>query len=375
MRQFRAIFLGIAFAFCISPCGGFAQDGDITTQTQVSSSVILGWLDSGDPRLVAWGAYFSTLNGDPSGDATMVEILDRWAAAGDQRDELSETQQDAFAAILDALIQHHRTVAPETLALLAAKFPAQAAILASRLPLDEAMPLLQNWYAERKTDRQPALARIAAMMLSKAPPPGFAASVLAETSETVRISVVDPGVGVGGGGGGGYGLGGSIFRRQGWPPVYGYLIEEHAQATGQPLVVEAGGDRITYRRTPDAVSVASVRPLDDETRQHLLLEMLGGDRSALQWKTQQQISLEWDGPANYLSEVGNLVDEEESKLRDTVDAFYVDGLLTPEEAGKVRPSLLVNVFDDRGAEDSPIPQFESRDPHTTVALVISISID
>jgi hypothetical protein len=372
MRQTRGFVLGALFAICIWPYRGAAQSGDVTGHAGVTSSVILGWLDSGDPRLMAWGAYFSSRNGDASGDATMVETLDRWAEAGSQRDELTDIRQDAFAAMLDALIQDNRTVSPETLAALAGYFPAQAAILASRLPLDEATPLLQSWYAERKDDKQPALARIAAMILAKAPPPGFAAGVLAETSETVQVSVVDPGVGSGYGGGGCYGLVGDFRTRDGWPPIFRYRIEENSHAIDQPLLVEAGGDRITYRRTSHAESAASVRSLDDETRQHLLLEMLGGDGSALQWQAWQQISLEWEGPANFLSETGDLVDEEESKLQNTVDALYEDGLLTPEEANKVRPGLLVNVSDDRSVKDSPIPDFKSRDPRTTVALVISI---
>ncbi len=372
MRQIRSVLPGLAFAFCISPCAGLAQTSDIAVQTQASSGDIQSWLESGDPRLMAWGAYFSARNGDPSGDATMVEILDRWAEAGKKREELTGTEQDAFTAILDALIQHNRALSPETLAVLAEKFPAQTAILAARLSVDESLPLLQSWYALRKDDKSPALARIAAMMLSKAPPPGFAAIVLEESKETVEVSVVDPGAGFGGGIGGGlYTVDGPM--RRGWPPIFQYNIVENPQEGNDPLLIEAGGDRITYRRTDKAGgSFIGVRSLNDETRQHLLLEMLGGDRSALQWQTQQQISIEWQGPANFLSEVLGIVDEEESRLRDTVEALYEDGLLSPEEASKVRPALLVNVVDYRSVKDSWIPAFESRDPRTTVALSFTI---
>ncbi len=366
MRQICAYVLGMAFAFCMSPCAGVAQDGDIAVQTKATSNDIESWLDSGDPRLTAWAAYFSVRNSDPSGDATMVEILDRWVQASSQRDELSGAEQDAFVAILDALIQHNRSVSPETLAALAEKFPAQAAILAGRLSIDESLPLLQSWYGLRKNGKSPALARIAAMMLSKSPPPGFASSILRETREIVQVSVVDPGVGVGGGSGSCFGVGDGISPRPGWPAIYRYAIEENAQKPDESFLVAAGGDRITYWRTTDPVRPMSIRSLGDETRRHLLLEMLGGNRTALQWETFQQQSLEWTGPDDFVSDLRQIVDGETTKLRETVDEFVAQGLVAPDEAAKARPRLFVRVIDDRRNADLPLPDFEYSDLFTSV---------
>jgi hypothetical protein len=371
MSRLSTGILALAFSSCSAASSGMTQGSGVTAGASAASHDIQSWLAGDDPRLMAWGGYLSIGNGDSSSDAAMVEILDEWAEPAGEREDLSAEQLDAFTAILDALIQRNKTVSPETLAALAEKFPSQAAILAARLSIDESLPLLQSWYAMRKDDKSGTLARIAAMMLSKAPPPGFPASVLEDTREIVQVTIVDLGAGFGTGFGGGYFVDRGTPRRQGWPPIFRYSLVENPQEGRDPLLVEAGGDRIIYQRTLESPA-ASVRPLDDETRQHLLLDMLGGDRSALRWETRPQISVEWQGSSSFLADLGSIVDGEEAKLRDTVEAFYESGLLTPEEASKARPALSVNIFDYRSRKDTPIPKFDSRDPRTTVTFAFQV---
>jgi hypothetical protein len=72
-------------------------------------------------------------------------------------------------------------------------FPIQSLILAGLLPEKEATPFLESWYEKRSPPleaRQPPPSNPAAifggfagMLLAKAPPPGFAASILAESGD------------------------------------------------------------------------------------------------------------------------------------------------------------------------------------------------
>jgi hypothetical protein len=370
--NFPRLRIFAAAAVCATSSILFAQEGAITTETKATPDEIRQWIESGEPRLIAWGAYFAAEDNVGSALAPMLELVDDWrtpANAGDAApsDAVNE-RQDAMAAVLDALIRRNVVVPPESLLAIGDSFPAQAAILATRLPIGDATPLLQSWYRERNDGKQPGLARLAAMMLAKSPPPGFAASVLAETEDHVQVTVVDPGLGFGSGSGGSYMVGGGIPRRPGWPLIYRYAIEENSQEIAHPLLIETGGDRITYQRTLEGSPRLSIRSLDDETRQHLLLEMLGGNRAALEWTTQQEIQLEWEGPANFLTDLRDLVDAEEAKLRETVEEFADMGLLSPDEAALVRPRLSVRVFDSRESKEPSLPDFEYSDLHTSVWL-------
>lgn len=122
-----------------------------------------------------------------------------------------------------------------------------------------------------------------------------------------------------------------------------------------------------------------IRSLNDETRHGLLLEMLGEDRSALQWKPDEFQSWEWHGAGNFQTDLEELVRAESAKLRETVNAFLDKGLLTADEAGSSMPRLLVVVDDDRENKVSELPQFDSSDPHVTVLMpskeLTSFSID
>jgi hypothetical protein len=341
-----------------------AQDNAIGVDTKASSTQIRSWLASDDPRLVAWGAYFAGKNQDATALPSMIEFVDAWKPPESATDAEANLRKPAMTEVLDALIQENAQVPAESLAGIANEFPEQAAILAARLPIADATPLLQTWYAKRADDTHPLLARIAAMLLSKSPLPGFAASVLAEAHEQYYVTIVDPGVGFGFGGG--YGCCVSLVGKPptGWPLLFSYALGENSVDPNAMLLVEAGGDRISYVRTQRS-PCRSVEGLDDRTRHALLAEMLGIDKDAMSWKPWQRDTYAWEGPGGYLLYLGELVEREETHLRDTVSGLADKGLLTPQEGATLRPSLSVIIDDDRGVKDH-LPQFESRDPRTKI---------
>jgi hypothetical protein len=370
--MFKLCLTLIAIAIYASALPGCAQGGDITVDTKATPKDIHEWLGSGDPRLVAWGAYFAREKADTSAVAPMLQLAEGWMTPDDAQNTLVRFRIDAMSEVLDALIQRKLRVPPAVLNAIASSFPRQAMILASRLPLDEAKPILMSWYERRNSKDNPVIARIAAMMLGKAPPPGFAASVLAESEESLEVTVESQsGTGFSYGyeatGACGDSMGFSPPER--WPPFFDYGIEETTRFDHDPVIVEVGDDRITFHRialSKGSGSCAFPGPLNAETRHRLLAEMLGVIEKKMPWDVRQDASIFWESREQFTSELKSRVASEEAKLHLTVEALYAKGFLTRAEADSVRPKLSITVFNDRRPVEAPLPQLSFDDPRTSV---------
>lgn len=170
----------------------------------------------------------------------------------------------------------------------------------ARLPIESSTPLLETWYYDDKTadplteirgEKYHWLsARIAAMLLLKAPQRGLAADALADSRDWLGVTVTND-----------WSLPGrKAFahakrrylcsdgtldqRNEGLPPLVQYIIEENADCKDRdldsaPVLVAPGGDRITYLVSPaDKPRCGKCpSPLTNNNRYHLLMEMLGID--------------------------------------------------------------------------------------------------
>jgi hypothetical protein len=361
----------IAIVGLASCTAGHAQGTDITVDTKATPQDIQAWLSSGDPRLVAWGAYFARVNADDHATATMVQLMESWTAPGKDEEQASKEDINAMSDVLDALIVRKRKVSLEALSAIASSFPNQAAILASRLPIAEATPLLLTWYEKRNSDDHSVLPRIAAMLLSNAPPPGFAASVLAESEEDLRIIVLSANYGVGYGGsiGSSCGDGWGVAPPAGWPAVFRYGVEENSPHSHDPVLIRAAGDTITYHRIDTNTGWGSCfdpRPLTMQTRMGLVVQMLGGDTKKIPWAIERQSSIAFENNAQFLRELQEQINKEEADMQATAEDLFARGFLTRAEADLVRPKLAVTVSDNRIAGGLPLPRMEARDPRTTL---------
>jgi hypothetical protein len=329
-------------------------------------------LNSGDPRLVAWGAYFARENADTESVIPMLRLVESWTPPDDAKIAFGHSQIDAMREVLDALIQRNEQVSPAGLNAIASTFPNQSVILASRLPLTEATPLLLAWYKKRDSRDYSAIPRIAAMMLSKAPPPGFAASVLAESEVNLEVTVEylsSTGLGHGYGSSSDCGDGMGIGPAYGWPPLFGYEMEENAHLNHDPAIVEAGGDRITFHRFALSGNYGSCTypsQLNAVTRHRLLAEMLGVPEKKIAWQAQESSTIFWKSQKQYTSELESLIASEEAKLRVTAKALYSRGFLTKEESDSARPKLSITIFDYRKPAGKPLPRLKPGDPRTTI---------
>jgi len=373
--------------FCIAATTSLAQDPDRPYNTKANAELIEKFLHSDDQRMVTFGANFAAENDDEGIVTTMLQLVARWNPQQVDPYHPDPEQLIAMSEILYALIERKVQVPPEALAAVASSFPEQTLILASRLSSDDAEPLLLKWY-ERGEGVEPLrmaleprdkllLARIAAMKLSKAPPPGFAASVLSLSEERLVVCVT------GADWHGDYRCKPGQHEngkcpdevegppKSGWPPLFQYSLEENSPASDDDgVLVEAGGDRITWRRTPANWQLSgcySPSPLTNETRHRLLAQMLRVPEEEMPWQLRRYAVLPWESDEKFLLELESQVNFEEGKLRASVEALYAKGLLTKAEAAAARPRLWLAVFDDRKPAEpanAPLPILKIRDPRT-----------
>jgi hypothetical protein len=404
-RQRLRLMLTMMGAFALA-LSGYGQTECISVTTRVSADEIESLLRSGDTRLVAWGAYFAGESSDDGVVTTMLQLIERGIQP--RREPYTgkyftcpgvTDPQTAMSVILDALIKRNEKVPPEALATIEASFPNQAVILSARLSSEKAWPLLERWYESGKVEDHSPLsrevwqrgmfARVASMLMAKDPPSGFAADVLAESKQGLVVSVPN-------------GTSSALKAKRkpgdpkfhcedelrypppdGAPPLVLYAIEENkpqkdADYEEDHLLVEGGGDRITFRRAPAGMvlgSCYSLSPPSDETRYRLVAEMLGVKEAQMPWKLREEITLRWESKEKFLLELGNEVSLAEAKLHATIDELYTRGFLTRSEADSTRPKLLVEVHDDRrlpngqwDLHEPPLPELAFRDARTLYGI-------
>jgi hypothetical protein len=323
-------------------------------KAQANSVNIQAWLESKDPRLIAWGAYFARENNDPAALQLAAQLVKRSLEQGGP-DLLSPggPQYDALSEVLDALIQRRVLLSADMLGYVSRSHPVQTIILLSMLPSAEQTGNLMQWYyGPRPDDGSNHLDRVSAMLLSKSPPPGFAANILASSEERLTVYVVPTIATVHGFGGAlGVSCGGYAINRPpgGWPDIPSYHLTENDNADIDPLLVESGGDRIYWQRSTPGHgfrSCGGVSGLTPKTRHYLLAEMLKQRDEAMSWPTQKVVNIAKESDEQVQRDIGATIQAEQAILLNSVQDFQIRGLITPEEAKTVLPKLSVIIHYD-----------------------------
>lgn len=373
-----AALLGFAFL-----PGSFAQHGPVPIEPLLRNS---------DPRLVALGAWEAFKRQDDTFAPLLVQMVEQWDP--EQRHVLDDKDRYlAMMVILDVLIQRNQVVSPAAVTAIAYAFPDQALILISRLPFEDAEPILLSWYhagahpprsqVSENPRNQQMLARVAAMILVTSRPSDIAASLLADTQEQLAVSVPSAGAA---------GVDRCLVECNpkppcspetstsgepllGWPPIFPYAVEENAPFPAE-LLIAAGGDRITYGRG-SAGGCYFPAPLNAANRHRLLAEMLQVSDESLPWTTQMNLTLPWVNDREFQRRLTDEIHFDETRLRATVSALFQKGFLTKSQMEATRPRLTVLVFDDRQwaqpaqpAQSAPraLPIVPTQDPRTTCRL-------
>jgi hypothetical protein len=396
--MFRSHLILIAMVAIASVATGIAQDGEISIHSKVNPNQIKEWLEGSDSRLTAWGAYFASTSDDANNDDAYVTIMARRMARWNPSRMEPSYAGSAMSEILYALIEKNERVPVVSLTSIMSAFPTETLILAARLPAEDAAPFLQDWYDERiplQTSIQSGnrikatpFAYVAAMLLAKAPPAGFAASVLAESGERLSFWVADGMYQKSHWTGGGTAACKDADRVidppppqlqdevSKWPPLFQYRLQSDSSQYGGTLLVDVGGERISYRRIS-----AWIRPtqcyfpdvLTDDTQHHVVAELLGVKDQEMPWPTHQDVICIPECKERFLPALTKQIYLEESKFRATVKALQEKGYLTQSEANTVRPKLAViindvrtSVYDGQDHPPPPLPTLVPPDSRTFI---------
>jgi len=330
-----------------------------------SEITLEGWLRSGEPRLVAWGAHDALATRNRNLIPDLLSLASRWQPLSQQNSdspphsELSAQQseeRDAMAAVLDALIQMNVTVPADALRALAPDLGNDVAILLSRMPYEESRPLSLDFY-RAPPQRGYALQYVSAALLALHPLPEFVADLFANIRVRATVIVVDPGPQDGFGSAGC--CGGSFEPpREGWPETGQYSLSTQ-NSDGASLVV-AGIDPIYATRTLSTGYVgdrcgAGVY-LGPDQRLRLIAGMLGVAPETIPWQTAPQTTIEYQSRDQFEAALIAFVVEQQQHYRATAAALADHNLLSLYDATQSFPELELALMDMRGENTEPIPR-------------------
>jgi hypothetical protein len=265
-----------------------------------------------------------------------------------------EEQRDTMAAVVDALIQMKMNVPGGTLRNLAPDFGNAVAILLSRMPVNESLPLALDFYRSIN-DHAYGLQYVSAALLALHPPAGFATDLLANTNVHADVFVIPPGSGGMGKGTAGDCFGESDTEKEGWPKSGKYFLSRE-KSEGAMLLV-GGIDPVyatrheSYHFSRDPCGFVALRP---EQRVRLIEEMLGNSEEEVRWQTQVTKNIEFQSMDQFSIDLLAFVVEQQQMYRATAEALEARGLMDKAEVQRSLPLLRLELDDMRGKSSEPI---------------------
>lgn len=351
----RLLCVGFISAATVAP--GLAQI-DPESDPSPAEKTIRGWLQSGEPRLVAWGAHDVLGKSDSNLIPDLLSLASQWQTLTPQTHSnesnslrLSaeqEQQQDAMAAVVDTLIQMRVLVPAETLRSLAPDFGNAVAVLLSGMPTSEAVPLAFDFYRAEQNHTY-GLQYVSAALLALDPPSGFAADLLAKTNVHATVFAISPGSGGIGVGGSGSCAFTSYDSQEGWPKTGQYILSQQ-KSEGAMLLVP-GIDPIYAKRhetTHYGGNPCSFVALGPNQRVRLIAQMLGDPPEAIPWRTAVVTNIEFQSVEQFHIDLLAFVEEQQQMYRSTAQALESRGLLEKWQVQQSLPLLRLSLSDMRG---------------------------
>ena len=343
--------------------------------TAPEPELILQWLHSPDPRLQAWAAHDILLYNSTDLIPDLQSTLERTTPA-----TLTDAGRLAnfrtTLAILDTLIQLQSTVPAATLARidkLGYNAQVEELVLLSRLPPEEAEPNIHSFY--RPSISNDSETRVAAQLLARHPPKGFAAELLSTIQVTGRIFVYDANSGMGGFGSGSSSCCGAALGpiTTDWPEIGRYSFRDpppvQSWASAAPLIPEnetlflSAPDPIYLLRTVSrnyyALPCGGLSPLTDAIRSHLVGTLLRANPASPFPEQPVALSILFTSRESYRAQVQAFVDQQQQNFYQIGTALTAMNLLTEEErqAAVLRINLAVQDSRIQPAEDLPALAF------------------
>jgi hypothetical protein len=345
--------IGALTAFLCIVASALAQNPQITSETNVDSGLLHTWLQSGDPRLVAWAADFARRRHDVSLIAEIPNVIQRWpAAAIDETYEKRVASRRAVLALLDALIQEHAEVSIELIQSLANGFPAQSMVLIDRLPRERTSSMLMNWAFSN--DFGGAIvgtrAQAAAMLLALNPDPNLAYHIVEGLVQHVTVHVSRQRMGFGGGVTSSCGDSFAVSRLPGWPIVYDYQLVERKHEPGSKgggtiPVVEIGDHAVEVERIEETGGRGGCWNYEPDAsfRHELLAYWLGVKPLEMPWQPEESYNVLWTTKSAYERELGSILETSRGKMLDTLQQLKTRHLFDERMSHGRFPQMSVSV--------------------------------
>jgi hypothetical protein len=372
--QFVLAWCGLLAASAIAAPARQAQSDPaarLGLQREQTAQLAADWIHSGDPRLVAWGAYVVLRDDRVQFIPDLLEIMRAHEVTSGPLPDSRMDEHDEMLAVLDALIQLRAEAPEREAARLYPEFPAQSLILLTRDGKEADNSLLEIFRAEHSQ----RLAWLAAgNLLAQRRVPGFAAAVLGNLTVQAEIRVTDsdrPGVGKGSGGSCGSGLEG----RANWPVVGTYTLAEKAP---EAILLADGADPVYYFRTviglpehdnKNHCGLGSSGALNlNIYREHYLATLLSVPQWTRPLKSSISQTIIWENSDAYLAFLRNLVQQEQTSFNEVTRRLKDAGLLTAEEAATVKPRFEIAIVDDRDDKKTRLPDVGKLGENVTVKM-------
>jgi len=319
------------------------------------------WLQSDDPRLIAWGSWLARQDHLTKLAPLLLSQLDRYQPLEEyELQNPGNDRHDALLAVLDALIGLHVSVPPEQAGKLFSEFPSQSLILLIDSDRDTDPQLLEIF--ERAKANWNWLA--AGNVLAKHRTPGFVSAVLSRLTLHLTVNVM--GLGAGGfgvGAGASECMGGMEAPKPHWPIVGTYRLTQFPDRfRGSPVLLASGETPVFYWR----IVGEYYNPTDDpgscgdgdrdRYRAQYINAWLAPNPAHLSLEPYQVKFIGWKDKAEYRQELLALVQEQSQRFERAVSLLQQSGSrLTAEEAAEFKPRLEVLIQDMRQDNSAPLP--------------------
>ncbi len=352
--------------------------------SQATNEEIDRWLRGGDPRIVAWGASFAAKSVDKDELPVLVGLAENYRSLPPQEYDVrgnyiprtpeQKQQLDSMQSVLDSIIQLHGAVPFEVIIAVLPDFPAQALTLFATMSEPERSQRAIALYETRdKSDQSydwhhQQMIHMAAAILALQPPPGFTATLLDETTVTLKVSVTEDdqkrdGTFSGGMCGDSFGL----VPAPGWPQPYTYVVEQHWHSQRPPEgVLIPGEPAITTRRALSNSSCSALPGFTSVQRLLLARQEAGLPPGNLGAGTLQYDTLRYTDPASFLASLSVLIDRHKAPFQKLAATLAGKSYITATESASVMPAFAVEIEDQRNDRSQALPIPASLGPRTTI---------
>jgi hypothetical protein len=197
---------------------------------------------------------------------------------------------------------------------------------------------------------------MAAAILALNPPPGFTATLLNETTVTLKVRVTDDDKTLGGSFAGAMcGDSFGLVPAPGWPQPYTYVVEQHWKSeSSKEAILVPGEPAITTRRALSSSSCSTLPGFTSVQRVQLAEQEAGIAPGSFGSGTLQYDTLRYTGPTNYLSALLSLIESHRKPFQTLASTLAAKSYLTPNEASTAVPTFSVEIQDQRQDKDQAL---------------------